>query len=83
MKVDKSTVLELLREHGDDDKVSRAQDELPEQVDTDRHRDLLASYGLDEAGLGAKTSGTGTGSGIGSGLGGNLASEPEPVIDRD
>lgn len=49
MRLDKDTILELLRSHGQGDKVPAAQQELPDQVDTDNERDrgLLQGLGLD------------------------------------
>ena len=49
MRLDKDTVLELLRSHGQGDKVPAAQEELPDQVDTDNEQDrgLLQRFGLD------------------------------------
>jgi hypothetical protein len=37
----------LLRERGENDKADRAKDELPDQVDTDKHGDLLDKLGID------------------------------------
>jgi hypothetical protein len=37
----------LLRERGENDKADRANDELPDQVDTDKHGDLLDKLGID------------------------------------
>jgi len=49
MRLDKDTVLDLLRSHGLGDKVPAAQQELPDQVDTDNDHDrgLLERFGLD------------------------------------
>ena len=47
MQIDKSMVLDLLRERGQQDQASQAEQELPDQVDTDQHADLLQRFGLD------------------------------------
>jgi hypothetical protein len=75
MKIDKSQILDLLRQQGDDDKARQAQQELPDQVDTDRDAGMLAHLGIDPQDLLAKVSGTGLGSGMASGLGGMLGGE--------
>ncbi len=46
MEIDKNTVLSLLREQGRDDQVGQAEQELPDQVDTDRDAGLLEKFGL-------------------------------------
>ena len=75
MQIDKSQILDLLRQRGDDDTARQAQHELPDQVDTDRDAGLLAHLGLDPQDLLAKLSGTGLGSGMASGLGGMLGAD--------
>jgi hypothetical protein len=47
VQIDKSTILELLRERGQQDQASQAEQELPEQVDTDRDAGLLQRFGVD------------------------------------
>ena len=47
MKIDKSQILELLRGQGDDAKATRAEQELPDEVDTDRDGGLLERFGID------------------------------------
>jgi hypothetical protein len=47
MQVDKNMILDLLRERGQQDQASQAEQELPDQVDTDQHADLLQRFGLD------------------------------------
>jgi len=47
MKIDKAQILDLLRSRGDDSKVPQAEQELPDQVDTDQHSGLLDKFGLD------------------------------------
>ena len=58
MEIPKDKIIEMLRERGADDKVSQAEQELPDQVDPEKHRDLLAKFGINpqdllEGGLGA------------------------------
>jgi hypothetical protein len=47
MEIPKDKILELLRERGDHDKASQAEQELPEQVDPDRDAGLLSKLGID------------------------------------
>jgi hypothetical protein len=47
VQIDKNTVLDLLRERGQQDQASQAEQELPDQVDTDRDAGLLQRFGLD------------------------------------
>lgn len=56
MKIDKDQIIALLRspdEPGDTSKVDQAQQELPQQVDTDdpQHQDLLDRFGIDPSEL--------------------------------
>jgi hypothetical protein len=44
MQIDKDTVLELIRERGGN--VDAAERELPGQIDTDQHGDLLQQFGV-------------------------------------
>ncbi|MDQ1643533.1 MAG: hypothetical protein QOJ90_2884, partial [Actinomycetota bacterium] len=46
MQIDKEQVLELLRSRGDHDKAQQAEQELPDQVDTDQHAGTLQKFGL-------------------------------------
>jgi hypothetical protein len=47
MQIPKEQILEFLRSRGDQDKAQQADGELPDQVDTDQHGDLLSRYGID------------------------------------
>jgi uncharacterized protein YidB (DUF937 family) len=47
MQIPKDKVLDLIREQGKSDQVDQAKQELPDQVDTDQHADLLQKFGLD------------------------------------
>ncbi len=57
MEIDKNTVVSMLRERGDDDKAGQADRELPDQVDTDRHADLLERLGISPQELIGKVTG--------------------------
>ena len=46
MQIPKDKILDLLHEQGKGDQVDQAKQELPEQVDTDEHSDLLQKFGL-------------------------------------
>ena len=47
MQIDKSTIMDLLRERGQQDQATQAEQELPDQVDTDRDAGLLQRFGID------------------------------------
>jgi hypothetical protein len=47
MQIDKQQIIEFLKSRGDQGKADQAQSELPDQVDTDQHADLLQRFGLD------------------------------------
>jgi hypothetical protein len=47
VQIDKNTILGLLRERGQQDQANQAEQELPDQVDTDRDAGLLQRFGLD------------------------------------
>jgi uncharacterized protein YidB (DUF937 family) len=47
MQFDKSNILDLLRQQGKNDQADQADQELPDQVDTDQHAGLLQRFGLD------------------------------------
>jgi hypothetical protein len=65
VQIDKNSILELLRSQGQHDQAQQAQNELPDQVDTEQHAGLLGKFGLNPQDLIAKL-----GSGGGGGLGG-------------
>jgi hypothetical protein len=46
MQLDKNMILDLLRQRGDQQTVDQADQELPDQVDTDQHAGLLERFGL-------------------------------------
>ena len=47
MQIDKETVLNLLREQGKTDEAQQAEQELPDQVDTERDASMLGRFGID------------------------------------
>jgi hypothetical protein len=46
MQIPKDKILEMLQQQGKDHHVDQAKQELPDQVDTDQHSDLLQKFGL-------------------------------------
>ena len=69
MNIDKNTILNLLRGNGQDTQAQQADQELPDQVDTDEHAGLLAKFGINSADLIGKLTGGRSGDGIGGLLG--------------
>jgi len=67
MQIDKQMVLDLIKQHGNADQADQAQSELPDQVDTDQHADLLQKFGVNPQELLGKLGG---GGGLGGLLGG-------------
>jgi hypothetical protein len=47
VQIDKNAILDLLRERGQQEQASQAEQELPDQVDTDQDAGLLQRFGLD------------------------------------
>ena len=68
MNIDKDTILNMLRSNGQDADADQAQQDLPDQVDTDQDAGLLDKFGINPADLIAKFTGGGQG-GIGDALG--------------
>lgn len=66
MQIPKDQILKFLEQQGQGSTASRAQSELPDQVDTDRHGDLLSNLGID---VGSLLNGLGGSGGIGGKLG--------------
>jgi hypothetical protein len=62
VNIDKNQIIRLLREQGHP-QADQAEQELPDQVDTDQHAGLLTKYGIDPKDLLGKLGG-------GGGLGG-------------
>jgi len=67
MQIDKAQILDLLRNAGDHGKADQADQQLPQQVDTEQHAGLLQQLGIDPADLLGKLGG---GGGLGGMLGG-------------
>jgi hypothetical protein len=57
VEIDKQQIVSLLRDRGDSDQADRAQQELPERVDTDRDRNLLEQFGIDPSDLLSRVTG--------------------------
>ena len=51
MQIPKDKILELLRSRGQEDKAQQAEGELPDQVDTEQHADVLQRIGVDPGDL--------------------------------
>jgi hypothetical protein len=47
MEIPKDKILELLRERGEHEKASQAEQELPDKVDHEQHSDQLSKLGID------------------------------------
>jgi hypothetical protein len=59
MQIPKDQILQLLRSRGEDGKADQAQGELPDQVDTEQHSDLLQRLGIDPKDLLSSLGGAG------------------------
>ena len=70
MQLDKSMILDFLREQGQPQQAQEAEQQLPEKVDTEQHASLLSNLGVDLPTLLAKVGGGGLGGGALGGLGG-------------
>ena len=69
MNIDKNSILEMLHSYGQHAQADQAQQELPDQVDTDQHSGLLGKFGINPADLIAKFTGGDAGGGMGGMLG--------------
>ncbi|MBV9817827.1 MAG: hypothetical protein JOZ07_05690 [Solirubrobacterales bacterium] len=47
MQIPKDQILQMLHDRGDHDQADQADQQLPDQVDTDQHQDLLQNAGID------------------------------------
>ncbi len=70
MQIDKDTIINFLKDQGQHDKAQQASDQLPDQVDSEQHADLLSKIGVDPNELLGKLPG-----GLGDKLGGILGKE--------
>jgi hypothetical protein len=59
MQIPKDKILEVLRQSGDDQKASQADEALPDPVDTERDHGTLEKLGVDATELFQKFSGAG------------------------
>ena len=59
MKMDKNTILDLLRSRGEHDKAAQAERELPDEVHDDQHSGLLEKFGVNPKDLIGKLGGLG------------------------
>lgn len=59
MNIDKSQIIDLLKQRGDEDKASQADSELPQQVDTEKHAGMLEKLGIKPSDLFGKLGGFG------------------------
>jgi hypothetical protein len=67
MQLDKSMILDFLKEQGQNQQAQEAEQQLPDKVDTEKHASLLSNLGVDVPTLLAKVGG---GGGLAGGLGG-------------
>jgi hypothetical protein len=47
MEIPKEQILGFLQSRGEEDRAAEAEQQLPDQVDTDQHADLLSGLGID------------------------------------
>jgi hypothetical protein len=59
MQIPKEQILEFLRSRGQEDKAQQADGELPDQVDTEQHADILQRLGIDPGDLAGSLGGIG------------------------
>jgi hypothetical protein len=57
MQIPKDQILDLLRQQGKDDQVGEADQQLPDEVDTEKDAGLLQKFGIDPADLLSKFGG--------------------------
>jgi len=46
VQIDKQQIIQMLREQGDHDKAQKAEQELPDKVDPEEHKNLLQQFGI-------------------------------------
>lgn len=51
MQIPKDKIIEMIKSRGDHQQAEQANGELPDQVDTDKHGDLLGKFGVDPKNL--------------------------------
>ncbi len=52
MNIPKDKIIDMIRSRGDNDQADKADAELPDQVDTEKHGDLLSKFNIDPKNLG-------------------------------
>ena len=57
MEIPKEQILQFLQERGDTDQATQADQELPDQVDTEQDSGLLSKFGIDPQELMSKFGG--------------------------
>jgi hypothetical protein len=57
MQIPKEQILDFLRQQGKEDQVGEADQQLPDQVDTEQHAGLLQKFGVDPGELLSKFGG--------------------------
>jgi hypothetical protein len=57
VEINKEQIVSVLRERGESEQASRAEQELPERVDTDRDQNLLERFGIDPSDLLSRVTG--------------------------
>lgn len=57
MQIPKEKLVEMLQQQGKGDQIDQAKQELPDQVDTEQHSDLLQKFGLNPQDLISKLGG--------------------------
>jgi hypothetical protein len=61
VKLDKQELVRMLRTQGDNDTADKVENDLPDEIDTDRDGDALDALGLDRTQLMAKLAAGGFG----------------------
>ncbi|MGN6334277.1 MAG: hypothetical protein ACTHOD_21900 [Motilibacteraceae bacterium] len=59
MQIDKQQIIDFLRSQGEQGKAQEAEQKLPNQVDTEQHKDLLSQLGINPQELLGKLGGLG------------------------
>lgn len=57
MQFDKPQVIDMIRERGDQDQAQQADQEMPDQVDTEKDSGLLSKFGINPQDLISKFAG--------------------------
>jgi len=46
VEIDKQQIIQMLRDQGDHDKAQQAEQQLPDKVDHEQHKDMLEQFGV-------------------------------------